>query len=492
MFTLEYVKYINNNMDLIRRKHVWSRYIHGVTNQRIKSFVQPNAKVLAIGPWAQDLLMELSPVLAVGVDPHCELEESKPPSNITLHKSFGELQDCHETFDYILLPFSLGFMEDIMVSLMDLQRFCHEHTRVIIIYYSKAWQPLIRLAEMLGLKVKETEMNWVPPKEIENLMELSDYQIVKDFMFCLMPARMPLISNLINKYLGNLPLLRRLGLFSIIVGRSRIASSPERKALQEPMVSIIIPARNEEGHIADIVRRTPDFPGGSEIIFVEGNSKDDTRGAIERVIAENPQRRIFFLTQDGKGKKNAVLKGFAAATGEIFLILDADMTVPPEAVPRFVNTLVSGKAEFINGSRLVYPMRGKAMRFVNLLGNIFFSKAFSYLLDQPVRDTLCGTKVIWRSDYQKMLDIFKYFGNLDPFGDFDLLFGATCLNLKIIDLPIRYEERVYGETNINRWRDGAILMKIVLLGISKLKFNWLPLFSHSPVRLPLIQRSAGN
>ena len=472
--------------------HAWSQYIHSVTNQRIKSFVRPGTKVLAIGPWVEDLLKELSPILAVGVDPYCDLEESTPPSNITLHKSFGELQHYHETFDYILLPFSLGFMEDIMVSLMDLQRFCNGHTRVIIIYYSKGWQPLVRLAEMLGLKAKTSEMNWVPPEEIENLMELSDYQIIKDFMFCLMPVRIPLISNLMNKYLGNLPLLRRLDLCSIIVGRSRIASSPERKAWPEPMVSIIVPALNEEGHIADIVRRTPDFPGGSEIIFVEGNSKDDTRGAIEKVIAENPQRKILFLTQDGKGKKNADLNGFAAAMGDILLILDADMTVPPEAIPRFVNTLVSGKAEFINGSRLVYPMRGKAMRFVNLLGNIFFSKAFSYLLDQPVRDTLCGTKVMWRYDYQKMLDIFKYFGNLDPFGDFDLLFGATCLNLKIVDLPIRYEERVYGETNINRWRDGAILLKIVLLGISKLKFNWLPLFSHSPVRSPLIQIDATN
>lgn len=486
MFTREYKKFISENRDQIRKKHIWSRYVHGVTNQRIKSFVCPDARILAIGPWAQELLEELSPVKAVGVDPHCDLEDNPPPAHIAMHRAYSELQNCNETFDYILLPFSLGFMEDIMVSLTDLQRFCHEHTRIIIIYYSKAWQPLLRLAEILGLKAKASEMNWVPPREIENLMELSDYQIVKDFMFCLMPVKIPLISGLVNKYLGNLPLVRQLGLCSIIVGRSRIAASPERKAKPEPMVSIIVPARNEEGHIDDIVRRTPDFPGGSEIIFVEGNSKDDTRGAIEKVIANNPQRNIRFFTQDGKGKKNAVLIGFAAAKGDIFLILDADMTVPPEAVPRFVNTLVSGKAEFINGSRLVYPMRGKAMRFINLLGNIFFSQAFSYLLDQPVRDTLCGTKVMWRDDYRKMLDVFKYFGNLDPFGDFDLLFGATCLNLKIVDLPIRYEERVYGETNINRWRDGATLLKIVLLGISKLKFNWLPLFPHSPTRSPLV------
>ena len=343
MFTREYKKFIIENGDAIRRKHVWSRYIHNVTKQRIKSFVRPGTKVLAIGPWIEDLLRELSPSLAVGVDPHCDLEEHEASPNILLHNSFDGLENCQETFDYILLPFSLGFMEDIMVSLMDLQKFCHEHTRIIIIYYSKGWQPLVRLAETLGLKAKASEMNWLPPKEIENLMELTDYQIIKDFMFCLMPVKIPLISNLLNKYFGNLPFLRRLGLCSIIVGRSRIAVSPERKERREPMVSIIVPARNEEGHIADIVRRTPDFPGGSEIIFVEGNSTDGTRGAIERVIADNPHRRILFLTQDGKGKKNADLKGFAAATGDILLILDADMTVPPESIPRFVNTLVSGQ-----------------------------------------------------------------------------------------------------------------------------------------------------
>jgi glycosyltransferase involved in cell wall biosynthesis len=366
-------------------------------------------------------------------------------------------------------------MEDILESLLDLRRYCHSRTRIIITYYRRSWQPFIKLAERLGVKSKSTEMNWVPPREIENLLQLANFQIIKDFAFCLAPLRIPLLSNFVNKFVANLPLIRAMGLMSMIVARP--IGLPGNEPQRPPKLSIIVPARNESGNIPLIVKRIPEFPGGSEIIFVEGNSSDGTRQVISQVIADNPNLNIKLLVQDGRGKKNAVLKGFAAATGDILAILDADMTVPPETLPRFVKVLVEGKAEFINGSRLVYPMRGQAMRLMNLLGNIFFGKAFSYLLDQPVRDTLCGTKVMLRRDYVRMADRIRKFGNWDPFGDFDLLFGASCLDLKIVDLPVRYEERTYGDTNINRWRDGFALLKITVIGLVLIKFGWLPIYS---------------
>lgn len=473
MFTQEYNEYVRANSTAIKEKRGWGRYVHAVNFYRTKALIVPQSSVLAIGPWVSDLLPGLNPSRAVGIDPFADLCEASLSSHIQIYPDAAELDNVTGTFDYVILPFSFGFMEDIHESLLKIRRFCHPRTRLIVTYYRKFWQPLIKLAEVLGIKAKSSEMNWVPPQEIENLMTLADFQVIKDISFCLLPIRIPFLSNFVNKYFGNLPLFDALGVLSMVVGRPSQVASTEAKT--PPRVSVLVPARNEAGNIPVIVERIPRFPGGCEIIFVEGNSTDDTPGAIAKVIRDNPDLEIMSLTQSGRGKKDAVLKGFAAATGDILLILDADMTVPPESLPRFVGILEQGKAEFVNGTRLVYPMRGRAMRFINLLGNHFFSSCFSYLLDQRVRDTLCGTKVMYREDFYRMHESFRYFGNMDPFGDFDFLFAATRLNLKIVDLPVRYTERVYGETNINRWRDGSILLRMVVFGAFKLKFHWLPL-----------------
>lgn len=236
------------------------------------------------------------------------------------------------------------------------------------------------------------------------------------------------------------------------------------------MVSVIVPARNERGNIENILSRTPEMGSGTEIVFVEGHSSDDTYAAIEAAISRHPERRIQLMRQGGKGKSDAVRMGFAAASGDVLMILDADLTVPPEDLPRFYDALTSGKADFVNGVRLVYPMEEEAMRFFNLIGNKFFSLAFSWLLGQPVKDTLCGTKVLWKKDYRRIAANRSYFGEFDPFGDFDLLFGASVLNYKIIDLPIRYRARSYGSTNIERWKHGWVLLRMVMFAARKIKF----------------------
>jgi len=237
-----------------------------------------------------------------------------------------------------------------------------------------------------------------------------------------------------------------------------------------PTVSVVVAARNEEGHIDELMARIPEMGRGTEIVFVEGNSTDDTWGAIELAIAGHPQRNCKLLKQPGKGKGDAVRTGFDAATGDILMILDADITVPPEDLPRFYEVLASGRGEFANGVRLVYPMQDDAMRFANIIGNKFFSWAFSWLLGQPIRDTLCGTKVLWAKDYRRLSENRAYFGDFDPFGDFDLLFGAAKLNLKIMEVPIRYRARRYGETNIQRWRHGLLLLRMVLFAARRIKF----------------------
>jgi len=250
-----------------------------------------------------------------------------------------------------------------------------------------------------------------------------------------------------------------------------VARPRPRPALrQDPVVSVIVPARNEEGNISQIFNRVPEMGAGTELIFVEGNSKDDTDGAIQREIAQRPGARVKFFKQQGKGKGDAVRLGFREASGELLMILDADLTVPPEDLPRFYEAWRSGKAEFVNGVRLVYPMEENAMRFFNFLGNKFFSLAFSWLLNQNIKDTLCGTKVLSKRDYEMIAANRAYFGEIDPFGDFDLIFGAAKYNLKLVDLPVRYRERTYGETNIQRWTHGWLLLRMVALAMRKIKF----------------------
>ena len=249
-----------------------------------------------------------------------------------------------------------------------------------------------------------------------------------------------------------------------------LARPLNKPAPKQPTVSVVVAARNESGHIEELITRIPEMGGGTEIIFVEGNSTDDTFEMIEKTIAAHPERNAKLLKQPGKGKGDAVRAGFDIATGDILMILDADIMVPPEDLPRFFEPMADNSAEFVNGVRLVYPIQDDAMRFLNLIGNKSFSWAFSWLLGQSIRDTLCGTKVLWRTDYQRIADNRSYFGDFDPFADFDLLFGAARLNLKIPEVPIRYRARRYGDTNISRWRHGVLLLRMVAFAARRIKF----------------------
>jgi glycosyltransferase involved in cell wall biosynthesis len=292
---------------------------------------------------------------------------------------------------------------------------------------------------------------------------MSRWEVIKRQPRLLWPLATPVLAPLLNR--GIAPFVPFAGFAVFVVARLR----PERAAVA-PSVSVVIPARNEAGNIEQAVLRTPDMGAWTELIFVEGHSKDNTWDEIQRVQQAYPQRRIKILRQTGKGKGNAVREAFAVATGDVLMILDADLTMPPEELPKFYEAVASGKAEFANGSRLVYPMEKGAMQFLNMIANKFFGLAFSWLLGQSLKDTLCGTKVLRRQHYLTIAANRAYFGEFDPFGDFDLLFGADKLNLKIRDIPIRYRERTYGTTNIQRWRHGLLLFRMLGFAARKLKF----------------------
>lgn len=448
-----------------------SAYYHRRLAEVCRFLVRPHSKVLELGCGGGDLLAALEPAVGVGVDFSPELLKRAALRHPQLRFICCDAHELslNERFDYIILSDLVNELWDVQRVIERLATVCTPSTRVIINFYSRLWELPLALARRLGLANPILGQNWLTREDLDNMLALGGFEVIRQWQEVLCPANIPVLAPLCNRYLVKLWPLRYLALTNVIVARP----APEAAALAagpEPVVSVIVPARNEAGNIEDVVRRVPEMGAGTEIIFVEGHSRDDTYAEIKRAIARHPERRIKLLRQTGVGKGDAVRAGFAQAQGQILMILDADLTVAPEDLPRFYYVLRSGRGELINGVRFVYPMEKQAMRPLNFLGNKFFSLAFSWLLGQPVKDTLCGTKVIRRTDYETIASNRSYFGDFDPFGDFDLLFGAARLDLKIVDIPVRYHERTYGQTNIQRWRHGLLLLRMAAFALRRLKF----------------------
>lgn len=454
--------------------------------EKLHQFLIPaNAKVLDIGCGTGDLLAATKPKIGVGIDLsekvvaiaqqkypylyfHCLDVEKITPEQIGIPH-----------FDYIILSGVMGYLSDIQTVLEKLQAFCSPHTRVILSFHNYLWEPLLWFAEKIGQRRPQPLQNWLAVPDILNFLEITGYIPIKQSKRFLLPKNIPILSKLINQYICHLPIVEQLCLTHYVIARKQFNESSDRQSsaniLQNslPSVSIVVPTRNEAGNIKSIFARIPALGQHTEIIFVEGNSTDNTWDTIQSELARqepNPRFSYQSLQQSGKGKGDAVRLGFAHATGDVLMILDADLTVAPEALPQFLAVITSGHGEFINGSRLVYPRSDLAMPWLNTLANKFFASLFSFLLNQRLKDTLCGTKVLWRSDYERIVAQRHYFGDFDPFGDFDLLFGAAKLNLHIVEVPIRYQPRIYGSSNIAHVREGIVLLKMCLYAARKIRF----------------------
>lgn len=459
----------------------WKRqneYYYRELENLFRSLVPAHSRVLEIGSGTGDLLNAVSPSRGVGID-------FSPAMVATAQKKFPHLEfrcmDAHqlslnEKFDVVILSDLIGDLEDVLTVLENLHQVATPETRIVISYYNYLWEPVLKLGEQFHLKTRQALQNWLPMADVSNFLYLSGFETIKTGTRLLLPIDVPLFSWLFNRFLVPLPFFRSLALVEFMVARR--APSPVQDpwgapSRQEYSCSVIIPCRNEVENIEPAVKRIPPLGGHTEILFVDGNSTDGTVEKIHEVMEKyRGQKDIKFIRQGkGFGKGDAVRKGFAEASGDVLMILDADLTVTPEELPKFFKPLATGKGEFINGSRLVYPMEEQAMRFLNLLGNKFFSLMFTWILGQRIRDTLCGTKVLLKRDYERIAAHRAFFGDFDPFGDFDLLFGAARLNLKIVEVPVRYRERTYGTTKISRFRHGWLLLKMVLLAFRKFKMN---------------------
>jgi len=437
--------------------------------REIFRFLVPSGlSVLEVGCARGDLLAALDPAIGVGVDFSAEMlrqARERHPGLSFVEADAHDLSVLDKRFDVVVLSDLLNDVWDVQRVLEQVNSVCRPQARVITNVYSHLWKGTLAAAASLGLARPKLEQNWLTVEDLRNLCSLAGFEHVSHTQEVLLPVPLPGARFAANRCLVKLWPFKHFALTNVIV--TRLAGP---KAKPNPTVSVIVPARNEAGNIPRLIKEVPEMGGGTEIVFVEGHSRDDTYAVIEREIASHRGRQCSVYRQTGVGKGDAVRLGFEKAHGDILMILDADLTVDPEDLRRFFDAIESGKGEFINGVRLVYPMEEEAMRFFNLLGNKFFSWAFSWLLGQPIKDTLCGTKVLWRTDYQRIAANRAYFGDFDPFGDFDLLFGAAKLNLKIVEIPIRYGARRYGTTNIQRWRHGWLLLRMVVFAARRIKF----------------------
>lgn len=448
-------------------------YFHECDVRYLRFLIPEQTRVLELGSATGWLLDQLNPSKGVGVDFSAGMidqAKAQYPQHSFFH---GDIEDpdflaslrAHGPFDTIVLSDTVGFLDDIIETLIGVNGLCHADTRLVVSHYSHLWEPVLRVAEALGLRKKiNGDYNWLSQRDIEMFLSLSGYQTVKKEYRQLLPLRLLGLGTFMNRFIAPLPIIRALCLRTYTVARSMTVDRTSK-----PSVSVVIPTRNEEGNVEPALRRLPDFGAKTEIIFVEGNSQDDTWGEILRQKEANPNLDIVALKQPGKGKADAVWTAFDAAKGDILMILDGDLTVPPEDLVKFYQAIASGAGEFVNGTRLVYPLEKDAMRFLNYVANHTFARIFSYLLNQRFSDTLCGTKVLTRDNYERLKAGRAYFGDFDPFGDFDLLFGAAKLNLKIVEVPVRYHARAYGETQISRFRHGLLLLQMVVFAFRKLK-----------------------
>jgi 2-polyprenyl-3-methyl-5-hydroxy-6-metoxy-1,4-benzoquinol methylase len=461
------------NNEITPKRLSWIKsntYFYKQLIKSLKFIIPANSTVLNIRCGVGFLLNELQPSLGVGVDDsESQIAEAKKsyPHLKFINQSVEEQLSIDEKFDFVLIS-SVEDIVDIKAVLDSIKKNCSSNTRIIILHYNYLWNPLVKLAEKMGLKIPQKMHNWITPNDLKTFFTLSNYDEIINRSFILFPFNIPIVSYLFNRFVARLPFFRLFSMMRITVARLKDYSNNNN----DYSVSIVIPCRNEAGNIEDAVTRIPKLGKHVEIIFGDDKSTDGTPDKVKEMIEKFPEKDIKLVNSPGICKAYNVWTCFDEAKGDILMILDADLTVVPEELPYFYEAIASGRGEFINGSRLVYPMHNNAMPFFNTLGNKFFSMAFTYILDTSIKDTLCGTKVIWRKDFEKVKQLRGTWGVDDRWGDYELIFGAAKQHLKIIDLPVHYYERVYGDTKMtNRVKNGLIMLRMCRAALMKIKFN---------------------
>ncbi len=475
-----------SNKDLIKKhfnklassRSFWIKKSKGFYSEDIiamKELVPEGSKILEIGCGDGHLISSLNPSFGMGIDISINMIKQAKEKHKHIKFIHADIEDknivnnINKIFDYIIISDTIGYFQDIEKTLDSLHILCSSDTRLIVAYYSPFWEPILNLAVKLKLKMPELPKMLLNGSEVSSLLESSTFETVKKQNKIIFPFKVLGLGRIVNRYMSCLPIFSYFCIRNYVIARSL-------KVIKQDLpksASVIIPCRNEKGNIRSAIERLPLFTNDIEIIFIEGHSQDGTWSEIKNVMKDKKFKNKGFtikaFQQKGKGKADAVFSAFNKASKDVLIILDGDLTVPPEDIPKFWNKIASGEAEYINGTRLIYPMENEAMRFLNYIANKIFSILFTWLLGQRYTDTLCGTKVIRKKHYISAMKRNKEFGDFDPFGDFFIIFGASRLNLKMIEVPIRYRARQYGETQISRFSHGFLLVKMVIFAFFKLK-----------------------
>lgn len=447
-------------------------HLHRDLQEALGRLIPADGSVLEVGCGQGDLLAALPNAVRKGIDYLPEMVERARARHPDVAFETADITSAPDLptlghFDAVVCDRLCHSVLDVKALLLGLKRRLAPGGRIYLTAFNFLWEIPTRAAERAGWKRAAPTSNWFSDSDFRNLFDITGLEVVRFEDRLLVPLDLPVVGGALNRYLVRVPGAQVASLYRVYILRDRGTVAPERRA----SVTVVVPTRNEAGNVQGAIDRTPVMGTSTELIFVEGGSTDGTWEAIQEAVRRyRGPLALRAFQQTGKGKGDAVRLGFSKATGDLLMILDADLTVPPEELPSFYEVAARGQADFVQGTRLVYPMEKGAMRFFNKLGNVAFSRLFTYLLQQPLKDTLCGTKVLWRRDYERIAAARAYFGDFDPFGDFDLIFGAARLNLKITEIPIRYRDRTYGETNISRWKHGWLLLRMSAIAARKIKF----------------------
>ena len=441
----------------------FSRYYNRCLGKILDHIIEPGKRVICYGN-AFPAARSVHPVRGLEVHPRPRAPASPGWWRLAADSARPPFREYIP--DYILYLNTLDRIFDLEDSFRASRDLADRHTRLVIIHRNWIWRPLFAAAARLGWGSDRERRAWLSRQDIVNMLHLAGFRVVKSYSDILVPVGVPIVSELINRWVARLPGINRLSLAQILIAR---IDEPDPRQYS---VSIVIPCRNEKENIAAAVERIPELGSRTEIIFVDDNSSDGTPEEVRSWIGRRPDREIKLLSSVGQGKARAVWTGFDRASGEVLIILDADLTVPPEELPRFYRVLADGRGEMINGSRLIYPIEGEAMRGLNIVGNRLFSGLLSYLLDQRIKDTLCGTKALFARDFRRIRErCLGKWGIEDRWGDFELLFGASRLNLEIVDVPVHYLERIFGSTKMKKvFSHGWRMLRMSLKAMVRLKY----------------------
>lgn len=436
-------------------------YYYACLSRLLRTFIPPERTVCEIGCGTAELLDAVQPAMGAGIDCSPEvirLARERYPKFTFYEGDIDAASPIAYAFDYVVCSDLVGYLDDIHASFKNFHALCSDRTRVIVTKYSRLWSPVLTLAAKLGLKQPHPFLNWISQRDVVRLLQLADFEIIHQGRRVLFPKYIPWFSAFVNRVLAALPLLNRLGVIEYVICRP----VPRRMVDARFRVSVIVPTRNERGNIEPIVQRIPTLGSGTEILFVEGHSDDGTGAEIQRVIAAyEGKRNIRCVAQPGRGKWDAVRTGFAEARGDILMVLDADLSVDPAMLHTCYDVISARRGEFVFGSRLIYPMERDAMQPLNTFMNRRFGAAVARVTGQHVTDAFCGTKVLFRRDFEQMPTLPPRWEQLDRYGDLTLFYGAAALSLKMVEVPVHYRARRYGSSKMLRFREGWRFLRAV-------------------------------